>query len=42
MAHSNTCMICGRDCCNGIEINSMRICVLCEERMSSIAPDAPE
>lgn len=42
MAHSNTCMICGRDCCNGIEINSMRICVLCEERMSSIAPGAPE
>lgn len=42
MAHSNACIICGRDCCNGIEINSMRICTLCEERMSSIAPGAPE
>ena len=42
MAHSNTCIICGRDCCDGIEINSMRICVLCEERMARIAPDTPE
>ena len=38
MALSNTCVVCGRDCPNGIEISSVRICASCERRMANTAP----